>query len=232
MDSDDEESSSSVSRIEGDVEPYTSKAGNAQINNKQVVVETSVSNQKIKGMCVESPATNEDRFETGPVNKTTNSTQLTDSADLEPSTHCTPLNISENANQVCVSTSKLNFAKIQEQDASLSHFFELARAGSDKYFLEDGILYRRAIGGCDVLHDKLLRVPSCYREQLVRTAHDSMWSAHSGARRTAQRVSALFFFPRMHSYITSLVRKCPVCQHLAPIKKRDRVPLNEPPVID
>lgn len=128
--------------------------------------------------------------------------------------------------------SRTDFTQAQQRDASLKHLFDLANAGSEKYFIEDGILYRRAIGGCNPPEDKLLVVPSCYREQLVRTAHDSMWSAHSGARRTAQRIGALFFFPRMHSYITSWVKNCPVCQRIRPIKTKDRVPLNETPVIN
>jgi hypothetical protein len=120
----------------------------------------------------------------------------------------------------------------QQHDESLKHLFDLARAGSDKYSIEDGILYRRSFGALNATDEKLLVVPACYREQLITTAHESLWSAHTGAKRTAQRVSALFFFPKMHSYITAWVKKCPVCQRIAPIKKRDRVPLKEVPIIN
>jgi hypothetical protein len=111
------------------------------------------------------------------------------------------------------SKSRSEFGLKQQQDGSLKHLFDLAGAGSEKYSIEDGILYRRAFGAFNTTDEKLLVVPACYREQLIKTAHESMWAAHTGAKRTAQRVSALFFFPRMHSYITAWVKKCPLCQH-------------------
>jgi hypothetical protein len=130
------------------------------------------------------------------------------------------------------SKSRSEFGLKQQQDGSLKHLFDLAGAGSEKYLIEDGILYRRAFGAFNTTDEKLLVVPACYREQLIKTAHESMWAAHTGAKRIAQRVSALFFFPRMHSYITAWVKKCPVCQHNATIKTRYRVPLKEMPIIN
>lgn len=112
-----------------------------------------------------------------------NVTNLTVVVDGKTRSNCTPDNSNANTNSVR-NTSRCDFIKMQQQDESLKPVFKLALAGSDKYFIEDGVLFRRAIGGCNMSDDKLLCAPSRYREQLVRIAHDSMWSAHSGAKRT------------------------------------------------
>jgi hypothetical protein len=41
---------------------------------------------------------------------------------------------------------RINFIQEQRRDGSLKDLFELAEAGSDKFFIECGVLYRRALG--------------------------------------------------------------------------------------
>jgi len=176
-----------------DAELTASNGETEQCKTEQTVVNTSNLNSDVNNtLC--KPVVNEiDRPEdwSGDVEGTDCVVQPYDTIEGEANLNVqSPRPIIENMIAVRDNTtinSRVDFAQRQQQDDSLKHLFKLAQAGSNQYFIEDGILYRRSIGGGELSDDKLLCVPSCYREQLVRTAHDSMWSAHSGARRTAQR---------------------------------------------
>ena len=125
---------------------------------------------------------------------------------------------------------RINFVAEQRRDGSLKELFERAESGTDpKLFIEAGVLYRRPLDG--VNGDKLLVLPAKYRNKVIDLAHESEWSGHRGKRTTYHRVANLFFWPRMLTQIAQRLRTCKQCQLIAPNMTRDRVPLQEVPVV-
>ena len=81
-----------------------------------------------------------------------------------------------------IGDSKL-FAEEQRNDSSLSHAFELARAGKGNYVVHDGLLYRiESYCGQQLTN---LVVPMSRRIGVLRLAHDN---CHLAGRKTYERI--------------------------------------------
>ena len=128
------------------------------------------------------------------------------------------------------SGARAKFAAEQRSDGTLRQLFELAEAGSDKFFVECGVLYRRGLGAA-APDDKLLVLPVIHRSKVIDLAHDCPLAGHRAKKTTYHRIANLFFWPKMMTDISQRVRTCRQCQLIAPIKTSDRAPLQEVPVV-
>ena len=79
-----------------------------------------------------------------------------------------------------------SFIADQKADESLAEWWKRAKEGNDQYLIANGILYRTPLPGCPSGHDKLLVLSLKYREQVLHQAHDSIWAAHAGIKRTKE----------------------------------------------
>jgi hypothetical protein len=126
-----------------------------------------------------------------------------------------------------VSQSNEAAAFINEQRTceSLSHLWTLAKQSTSHYVVENNILYERTPAWIKSDFDKLLVVPIKYIPDLLHTAHDSIWGAHQGIKRTYDRLSSVYSAPKLKQHCKLHVKSCDSCQKHAVLKKVDRYPL-------
>ena len=123
------------------------------------------------------------------------------------------------------------FRQAQRTDKTLEVYWTRAKSGSNEFKVINGLLYRRIGSQANSLHDFALAVPEAYRQDLLFMAHDSLAGAHLGINKTKQRLKAFYFWPRMGKMIAAHVRVCSTCQLNAPLRNRDRQPM-EPLVLN
>ncbi len=56
-------------------------------------------------------------------------------------------------------------------------------------------------------------LPTGYRLQVLKLAHELPLSGHLGVTKTFHRVSKYYFWPRLKSAVSDFCRSCDVCQH-------------------
>ena len=129
-------------------------------------------------------------------------------------------------------------AKAQEDDITLSPFFQKARdkivitngSGCTSYEITDEVLYRsfqnKKISVTQIV------VPTPLRNSVLFTAHDAILAGHNGVRRTVQRVLLRFWWPGVRRDVRSYVRTCDTCQKTIAKGKVHRVPLEKMPHVD
>ena len=83
----------------------------------------------------------------------------------------------------------------------------------------------------DNIHMAKLIVPEKYRKILLETVHDNLISGHLGVRKTNDRISTEFCFPKLSAYVSEYIRKCHESQMTAKKRTADRAPLYETPII-
>jgi len=74
-------------------------------------------------------------------------------------------------------------------------------------------------------HHKQLVIPLKYIPNLLQVAHDSVFGAHQGIKRTYQRIAAIYSAPKLKKYCVQHVKTCKICQKRAGMRKADRFPL-------
>ena len=79
---------------------------------------------------------------------------------------------------------------------------------------------------------KQVLVPSEYRKQVVRPAHDSPLSGHLGTKKTQDRIMSHFYWPGLYNDVKRFCVSCDVCQRTVSKGSIQRVPLGEMPLID
>ena len=117
------------------------------------------------------------------------------------------------------------FITEQRRCDSLKHLWELAANGNSRYVIENGILFERTPVWIKSDHDKLLVVPRKYIPDLLSVAHDSVFGAHQGIKRTYERLSSVYSAPQLKKYCAQHVKSCSICQKHAIPKKAERFPL-------
>ena len=55
-------------------------------------------------------------------------------------------------------------------------------------------------------------VPSCYRPEILRLAHEIPMAGHLGIRKTQSRIMAHFYWPKLHSDVVQYCKTCHTCQ--------------------
>ena len=140
-----------------------------------------------------------------------------------------------------VNASKLEEA--QRKDTSLGKLWDLAQRGeilktrgkqNYRYEVRNGILYRNyeQTRGSNSVEMKQIVVPTDYRNQVMKLAHEAIVGGHMGIRKTSDRITSSFHWPGIISDVTRFCRSCDVCQRTVPKGKVSKVPLGNMPIID
>jgi hypothetical protein len=126
-----------------------------------------------------------------------------------------------------------DFARVQASDPTLTHIWNLARRGSDRYLISRGLLFEKAAPWIKADCEKLLIVPAYLQHTVLQTAHDDIkGGCHLGARKTMQKINAAgLTFHKMSAVAKAYIRSCTQCQRTAARRTADRVPLVKVPVI-
>ena len=118
------------------------------------------------------------------------------------------------------------FAQAQLNDETLKHLWLRAKAGSSELCIINGLLYKRVPASVsNSMYEYALVLPSDYQRETISLAHDKLLSGHGGVKRTEDRIKALFFFPQMRKKVKAYIKTCHKCQMVAPIKARERQPM-------
>ena len=129
------------------------------------------------------------------------------------------------------------FTEAQHKDPRLRDLWKRADEGENNDAVENGLLFKRGKSCHNDAQDlevRQLMVPVEYRAEVMRLAHDSLWAGHTcrGVGATKSRIRKSFTCSNMTMDIQAYVQSCPECQKTAVIKKADRAPLIEVPIID
>src|SRR3989441_4422859 len=60
---------------------------------------------------------------------------------------------------------------------------------------------------------------------IIKSAHDSKWSAHLGIDKTLKRIQSFYFWPDLYVDVSNHVKACSPCQRKARLLRLDRVPI-------
>src|SRR5215469_9808659 len=77
-----------------------------------------------------------------------------------------------------------------------------------------------------------LLVPKNLRNNLMSIAHDAPMSGHLGNKKTSERITSTFSWPRMGIEIRNFCESCDVCQKTMPKGRVKKTPLGKMPLID
>ena len=117
-----------------------------------------------------------------------------------------------------------------DHDPWYTSLLQRIRADPQKYprfCVRDEKIYRLVKGGSPSYcadDDWRLLVPPSLRKAVLVENHDSPTSGHLGYFKTQKRVSALYYWPKMNTYIARYVRNCEVC---AAQKPEQRAPYGQ-----
>ena len=105
---------------------------------------------------------------------------------------------------------KCEFAQLQSQDDSLTSSRKDACENRGGFFYDRDVLYHKDF----VLGEPVIQlvVPSDKREQVLKLAHESVWGAHLGIRKTSERIRYTFWWPGLRQCVTHFVNSCHDCQ--------------------
>jgi hypothetical protein len=118
-----------------------------------------------------------------------------------------------------ISPSKL--VKAQEQDPSLSNCWERAKHPTQHtdtkqlYLVHKGWLFRQTRDPNDNtkgIGPKQLVVPSDFRVDIMKVAHEALLGGHLGIKKTMDKICTQFYWPAMQQDISNFCKSCDVCQ--------------------
>ena len=101
------------------------------------------------------------------------------------------------------------------------------------FVYKSNVLNRKFIDvtpGSDVVMQVV--VPSKFRNQVMKLAHESNFGGHLGNKKTRDRIQSNFFRPGMHADVGRYCRSCGPCQRTSLKGKATKVPLGSTPLID
>ncbi|GFO29327.1 gypsy retrotransposon integrase-like protein 1 [Plakobranchus ocellatus] len=134
---------------------------------------------------------------------------------------------------ISLHASATDFKTAQREDASLKKCLDQVNRnddGSIRFILFNDFLYREKHAHTSVTRQ--LVVPSQFRMDVLKLAHDIPLAGHQGMRRTKKRIQSQFYWPGMYREINKYVKSCHICQKCS--KKgpaTSRAPLQKMPVI-
>ena len=111
----------------------------------------------------------------------------------------------------------------QMNDSSLTGCWKQAEAGKGGFVIYQGVLYHN-----DKMYDQAvcqLCVPINRRNEVMKLAHDSVFSCHLAEKKTRERIRLSFYWPNMKRDVLSYVQSCQSCQLRARPLTTDRVPI-------
>ena len=103
-----------------------------------------------------------------------------------------------------------------------------------RYEVKNSILYRgyEQTRGSTSHEKKQFVVPTKYRTQVMKLAHEAIVSGHMGIKKTSDRITSSFHWPGIISDVTRFCRSCDVCQGTVPKGKVSKVPPGKMTIID
>lgn len=125
-------------------------------------------------------------------------------------------------------------AAIQRNDKSLSPCWRKSEEISSnypRYLVSNNILVREWLrGGNSKNVSNQIVLPESLREKIISIAHDSVWSAHLGIKKTQDRVLNHFYWPGCFADIRRYCQSCEICQRVVS-QRNPKVPLVSMPLI-
>lgn len=131
--------------------------------------------------------------------------------------------------------SRTEFVKAQHEDPSLDYLWDRAKQkqeGKYKYGIKNEILVRlhEDKNTKGMYHSRVV-VPTKYRSEVTRLAHESIMSGHQGKARTYDKVASQFHWPNIYQNVGEYVRSCDICQRTEQRGRVTKVPLGKVPLI-
>ena len=132
----------------------------------------------------------------------------------------------------------------QQQDESLEKLRKIADAGGVpktvgkgsqvRYYFKNDLLFREFQSPTQANGQMFtqLVVPTPFRQQVLRLAHDSALAGHLKAKKTTERIWSHFYWPGLQSDVRRYCASCDPCQRTTPKGKVGKVPVVMPPLID
>ena len=119
--------------------------------------------------------------------------------------------------------SKISFDELQKNDESLTRIWEAGREGKHGIVVDRGVLFHID----HVLGERVMQlvVPATKRRQVLKQAHETVWSAHLGVKKTLQRIRYSFWWPDLKKDVQTFVNTCCECQLKARKMRSDEVPI-------
>lgn len=124
-------------------------------------------------------------------------------------------------NEVLYSRSSL--VEAQQVDPGLKCLFQKACSEAEAkvvpecYYVKNDILMRKwrpsqrpADAEWCVVHQ--IVVPPCYRTEILKMAHELPMAGHVGIRKTEDRITRHFYWPKMHQDVVQFCKTCHTCQ--------------------
>ena len=116
-----------------------------------------------------------------------------------------------------------NFKKEQLTCDTLQEAWKLAKKKKGGYVIEDSILYHEELVCGNRIRQ--LVIPEIRRCKILDIAHESVFGAHLGARKTIQRIKYSFYWPGMIKEIKAYCSSCHGCQCRKVIRSVDKIPI-------
>ena len=120
-------------------------------------------------------------------------------------------------------------------DETLQEFWVRAKAEPTEakdFIVRDEILYRVVNDGDRDEQKWQLVVPSAYRTDVLKLAHNSPMGGHMGRQRTTDRILERFFWPNVYLDVAKHCQQCHDCQMTARKRQIEKVPLKPLPIIE
>ena len=102
--------------------------------------------------------------------------------------------------------------------------------GETKFIRKKDLTYRQFTKGNKVTLQ--LVIPEGFREKVLRLAHETLMSGHSGIKKTLDRVVSEFFWPGVCGDVARFCKSCDICQRTIQKGRVTKVPLGKMPLID
>ncbi|XP_072385439.1 uncharacterized protein [Diabrotica undecimpunctata] len=87
--------------------------------------------------------------------------------------------------------------------------------------VQDDVLYKYVFSSSkfsDSSREWKIFVPSPHRKEILQIYHDDPTAAHLGVFKTLSRISELYYWPKMRSFVANYVHKCKVCASCKPLE--------------
>ncbi len=153
-----------------------------------------------------------------------------------------PSVVEESDIKISLKVGRESLAAAQRADPSLVKCIKAAESSVHDsnsgvvYFWEEGLLMRKwkpqqeELGWQEV---QQIVLPSTYRQQVLKLAHENFLSGHVGITKTYYRISRYFFWPGLKNSVSKYCKSCHVCQMASkPNQKIPPAPLCPIPVVN
>ncbi|GFY06785.1 transposable element Tcb2 transposase [Trichonephila clavipes] len=116
-----------------------------------------------------------------------------------------------------------SFRSEQEGCAELALVWKHAKEGKGNYYEVHGYLFHRD----KILGESIrqLIIPKCRRTEVLRLAHNSVFSSHMGPKKTLERIKYSLFWEGLRSNVKKFCESCKECQLTRSVRIKDRSPI-------